>query len=278
MKRHFVIPDCQVRPGVPTDHLDWIAQAIIDYKPDRIINIGDFFDMPSLSSHDKPGSMKTEGARYEADVEVGNKAHLKIWNPLKEEIRRSRGKWDPTRDFLFGNHCYRVNRAVENEPKYAGKISLEDLQTPGFTRHPFLKRVWRDGFVYSHFFQSEHSPHAIGGSIENMLNKIGASFVQGHVQDGKGGSKNYACGITRHGFVYGSCYLHDEGYRGLQRNDHFRGVLVLNEVENGECCPMPLSLKYLCKKYEGIPLHTYMRKKYKNAEYLYSVATAAGVQ
>jgi hypothetical protein len=34
-RRHFIVPDTQTRPGVPTEHLDWCAQAIVDYKPDE---------------------------------------------------------------------------------------------------------------------------------------------------------------------------------------------------------------------------------------------------
>ena len=48
-----VIPDCQIKEGVPTEHLEWAGQYIADKKPDVIVNIGDFWDMPSLSSYDK---------------------------------------------------------------------------------------------------------------------------------------------------------------------------------------------------------------------------------
>jgi hypothetical protein len=44
----LVIPDCQVKPGVATDHLTWAGKAICDYRPDVVINIGDFADMPPL--------------------------------------------------------------------------------------------------------------------------------------------------------------------------------------------------------------------------------------
>jgi hypothetical protein len=274
-QRHFFFPDPQIRPKVPLDHLRWVIQAILDYKPDRIIIGGDWHDMPSLGTHDAPGSIKREGARYEDDIAAGNEAFRMMSDAIKKEQKRLKGKWNPTKDVTLGNHEYRIVRAVNNEPKYAGKMGLHDLYHGDFNVHPFLARVWHDGFCYSHFFQSEHSPHAIGGTIPNMLNKIGASFVQGHVQGAKMGQQNYACGVTRHGFVYGSCYLHDEDYRGQQRNDHFRGVLILNEAQNGDCCPMPLTLDYLCRKYEGIGLAKYMQKKYKHADKLYSVARAA---
>ena len=61
LMRILVIPDCQVKPGSDTTHLEWAAHAIVDYMPDVIVVIGDFWDLPSLSTHDAPGSKEAEG-------------------------------------------------------------------------------------------------------------------------------------------------------------------------------------------------------------------------
>jgi hypothetical protein len=75
--------------------------------------------------------------------------------------------------------------------------------------------------------------------------------------------------------VAGSCYAHDEEYRGAQGQGHWRGIVVLNEVRDGDYCVMPLTLDYLCRKYEGIGLAEYLRKTEKDAEYRFSLARAA---
>lgn len=278
-RRHFVIPDTQVRPGVPTGHIDWIAQAIVDYMPDTVIHIGDHWDMPSMSMHDGPGSMKMEGARYEDDVQSGNEAFERLCAPMEEEqarrVRRKIKQWNPRKLFLFGNHENRIYRAVCNSPKWAGTIGEHHLKTRDFERHPYLTRVWQDGIIYSHFFQSSHSSYAIGGTIDNRLNKIGASFVQGHEQGFRYGTRIQASGANWHGLVAGSCYLHDEDYRGAQGQGHWRGVVVLNEVQDGDYCVMPLTLDYLCRKYEGISLAAYLRKTEKDAEHRFWLARAA---
>ena len=278
-KRHFLIPDTQVRPGVPTAHIDWIAQAIVDYMPDVVVHIGDHWDMPSLSMHDGPGSMKLEGARYEDDVQVGNEAFRRLCAPMEAEqarlVRRKQRQWNPRKVFCFGNHESRINRAVNSSPKWAGVIGEHHLNTRDFERHPYLARVWQDGIVYSHFFQSSHSSHAIGGSIDNRLNKIGASFVQGHEQGFRYGTRIQASGATWHGMVAGSAYLHDEDYRGNQGQGHWRGVVVLNEVHDGDYCVMPLTLDYLCRRYEGISLGEYLRRTITDAEYKLTLARAA---
>lgn len=278
-RRHFIIPDTQVRPGVPLDHLRWIAEAIVEYKPDVVAHIGDHFDMPSLSLHEGPGSLKMEGARYEDDVATGNEAFATLCAPMEAEqarlIRRKQKRWEPRKLFLFGNHENRIHRAINAAPKFAGTIGDHHLNTRDFERHPFLERVWQDGVLYSHYFQSSHSAHAIGGTIDNRLNKIGASFVQGHEQGFRYGTRIQASGATWHGLVAGSCYLHDEDYRGAQGQGHWRGVVVLNEVRDGDFCVMPLTLDYLCRKYEGVSLGEYLRKSYKDAEHKLTLARAA---
>lgn len=275
-RRHFIVPDLQTRPGVPLDHVDWIGQAIVDYMPDVIAVMGDLWDMHSLSMHDPVGSMPMEGARYEEDVAVGNEAFARLVAPKEaEQARRKRRKlkaWNPDEDFHFGNHEHRIIRAINAAPKWAGIIGEHHLQTRGFNRHPFLSRVWRDGLLYSHYFQSSHSHHAIGGTIDNRLNKIGASFVQAHEQGFRYGTRIQASGATWHGLVAGSCYLHDEDYRGAQGQSHWRGVVVLNEVRDGDYCVMPLTLDYLCRKYEGMALRDFLRKKYRDAEHRFSLA------
>ena len=81
--RILVIPDCQVKEGVPLQHLEWAGKAICDYMPDVVINIGDFADMPSLSTHDVKGSKYFEGLRYKKDVEVVKEAMKKLLEPLR---------------------------------------------------------------------------------------------------------------------------------------------------------------------------------------------------
>ena len=49
---HAVIPDCQVKPGQDYSFLRWVGNYLAEKKPDVIVQIGDFADMPSLSSYD----------------------------------------------------------------------------------------------------------------------------------------------------------------------------------------------------------------------------------
>lgn len=278
--RHFIIPDTQVRPGVPLAHIDWIAQAIVDYRPDTIVHIGDHWDMPSLSMHDGPGSLAMEGVRYEEDIAVGNEAFARLVAPMRaeqERLRRNKkARWEPRCIWTKGNHENRIDRAINNDPRFAGTIGDHHLNTQGFERKAFLEVVEVDGIHYSHYFQMEKSDRPIGGTMENRFNKICASFVCGHEQGYLVHRRPLPIGRTLHGIVAGSCYLHDETYRGRQRNNDWRGVVVLNDVRNGgDCEPMPLTLDYLCRKYEGVSLGEYLRKTVKDAEYKFTLARVA---
>ena len=254
MRRHLIIPDAQCRPGVPTDHIGWAAQALVDYRPDVIVVIGDWWDMPSLSRHESPGSLYMEGQRVVADIGVGNEQFARLVAPMNArcaQLKRNREKhWNPECHFLLGNHEDRITRAVREEPKMQGFLSLDSLKVPEpFVTHPFLDIVEVDGILYSHYFSNVHSGKAIGGSIDNRLNRIGRSFVQGHQQGFLYGVRQYPGKLQQHGLVAGSFYLHDEQYRDAQSNGEWRGIVVLNEVKDGGYDIMPLSMNYLCRKY-----------------------------
>lgn len=271
-RRHLIIPDAQIKPGAPTDHLKWIGQAIQDYNPDVCVNLGDWFDFESLSSWSSPGSLDLEGLRYQDDLDAGNDGF--------EKLHAAMGNWKGRKILLRGNHCHRLTRAIESSPKWAGAI--------GFHQFVDRKLGWEvvdyvhgspgaivvDGITYAHYFANPNTGKPISGTIANRLSKIGTTFVQGHVQGLQQGSVQYATGQMRHGIVAGSCYLHDEPYKGMA-NSHWRGIVVLNEVRDGTFCEMPLTLDYLCRKYENRSLASYLKRQYKNAESRFSLARVA---
>jgi len=253
LRRHLVIPDVQIKPGVPTEHIDWAARAILDYLPDVVVVIGDFWDLPSLSTHDAPGSKEAEGRRVRPDIDAGNEAFARLYNPIKAEMdrlaRNHDKRWKPELHFLFGNHEDRLSRAIARDPKWDGMLSLEALETPGFKRHEYLRIVNLDGIKYCHYFPNPHSGKPIGGTIVNRLNHIGSSFVQGHQQGFLYASKQFPDHV-KHGVVCGRFYLHDEKYRPKDVQDcEWNGILVLNQVENGDFDLMPLRMNYLREKF-----------------------------
>ena len=271
-RRHFCIPETQCAPGHPTAHLRWIGKAIAEYEPDVVIHLGDHWDMPSASTWSAPGSKAKEGARLFDDIKAGNDAMYLL--------EASIGKFKPKRKVILrGNHEHRLDRVVENDPKLEGVVGthlFNDVEV-GWEVVPYCngspKAINIDGVVYAHYFANPNTGKPIAGTIQNRLSKIGASFVQGHQQGLLQGNQQYATGQIRHGIVAGSAYLHDEPYKGMA-NAHWRGVVVLNEVDDGQFCEMPLTLDYLCRKYEGMSLDRFLQRNYKRAKERFTLAGA----
>lgn len=251
--RILVIPDCQVREGVPLDHLTWAGKAICEYRPDVVVNIGDFADMPSLSSHDVKGSKYFEGLRYKKDVEVVKDAMQQLLAPLRElQSRQKKNKekvYKPRLVLTLGNHENRIDRAVNNNPTLEGLIQVGDL---GYERdwevHPFLHPVFIGGVGFNHYWPVGVMGRP-AGTAAAIVNKLHMSCVAGHQQGKQVAYGKRADGRPITGIIVGSYYLHDESYMDQLSNRHWRGLLVMNEVNDGHFDEMFLSIEYLEKKY-----------------------------
>jgi len=253
MTKHLVIPDVQFRPGDDPGFLGHIAQYICDHKPDKVICIGDFADMPSLSTYDV-GKKSFEGRRYKADVEAVHTAMDILTRPIWDEVSRVRKakkrQWNPELYLTLGNHEDRITRAVNDDPKLDGTIGIADLgyEKYGWKVIPYLVPIVLDGIAYSHYFSSGPMGRPIG-TANLMVNKLHMSSIAGHQQGRQVAYGRRADGIPITCMILGSCYTHEESYLGPQGNKHFRGIAVLNEVSEGAFDEMFVSLKYLEGKY-----------------------------
>ncbi len=252
-KRHIVLPDAQVKPGVPTEHIEWIAQYIVDQKPDVLVIIGDWADMPSLSSYDV-GTKSFEGRNYRDDILVANDALQRLMSPIEREMERIKRRhihaWKLRKIVTLGNHEERINTAINKDRKLEGLISTDDLffKQFGFEVYPFLQPVEVDGVVYCHYFCSGVMGRPIT-TAKSLLNKMHQSCFAGHQQERDIAYGKRANGQRITGIIAGCCYLHDEGYLNPQTNNVWRGLYVLNEVKDGAFDEMPVSLSFLKERY-----------------------------
>lgn len=83
MKQILLIPDVHCRPGSDLSYLRHIGQLAVEKKPDIILQIGDFADMPSLSSYDV-GKKAFEGRRYISDIASAIEGMEYLLGPIKE--------------------------------------------------------------------------------------------------------------------------------------------------------------------------------------------------
>jgi hypothetical protein len=251
--RHLVIPDMQVKPGVDLSYCTWIGKYIVHKKPEVIVQIGDFADMPSLSSYDK-GKKSFEGRRYKLDIEAAYMGMSRMMDPLlqynRQQINNHKPQYKPRLVLTLGNHEDRISRAVNDDPKLEGTIGLNDLnyESWGWQVVPFLQQITVDGVTYAHYF-----PTGVMGrpctKASGILRGYHTSCFAGHQQGRdivyakRGDGKSITC------IIAGSYYEHEEDYLSKMTNAHWRGVYMLHEVEDGEFDEMAVSIRYLKRKY-----------------------------
>jgi hypothetical protein len=253
---HLVIPDSQVRPDVDLSYLKWIGEYIVKKKPDVIIHLGDFADLPSLGSYDK-GKKSAEGRRLNEDiasVKVGLKLLLNPLRNLQKQQREQGVKvYEPRLVITLGNHCDRLTRHINANAELDGFLSMKDLgfEEAGFEVHPFLTPVVIDGISYCHYFPQVMTGKALSGTALNMLKTLGTSFTMGHRQTLDVTTRFLqTTGDQQWGLICGACYLQDEEYKTVQGNRHFRGIIVKHNVKEGSYDPMFVSLNWLKSEYE----------------------------
>lgn len=239
-KRHLYIPDAQVRPGVRTQHLPAISNYIEAKRPDVIVCLGDFADLPSLSSHSL--ALEKEGKRYRDDIESAKTAMAQL-----TAFRAKAKNYNPRMHMTLGNHEHRINRAVADNPALYGALSIDDLEYErfGWKVHPFLKVIKIDGVESSHYFVSGPMGRPVS-SAAAMLRERQSSCIQGHVQkfDLAVHPKTRKTAI-----MAGVGYLHDEVFLSPQGNDCRRQIVVLNEVKDGRFDMMFVSMDFLLRQY-----------------------------
>lgn len=253
MRRHLVIPDCQVKPGIDLSYLSWLGQYIVHKKPEVIVQIGDFADMPSLCSYDK-GKRQFEGRRYVEDIRVVKEGMARLITPLlvynEQQKRNKKALYTPEMVLTLGNHEDRISRAVDDIAMLDGKLGLDDLgyEGWGWKVMPFLKPIEIDGVHYCHFFPTGQMGRP-ATTAKAILSRYHVSCFSGHQQGRDIAYARQPNGKTITAIIAGSYYEHDEAYMGPISNAHWRGVYMLHEVRDGQFDEMAVSLNYLKRKY-----------------------------
>lgn len=247
-----VIPDTQVKPGIDPSYLRNIGKYLAEKQPDVIVHLGDHWDMPSLSSYDY-GKKAFEGRRYLDDVKAGNDAMDILFSPIQElqeqQRRNAKRQYRPRTIFTLGNHENRINRAVNDDAKLDGVLSTNDLNLSSFQEvYQFKEVVIVNGVAFSHYFETGVAGRP-ASTANAQLNKKHQSCIAGHQQGLQIATAHRADGKRITSVIAGSCYEHDEDYMGPQGNNHWRGMLMLYEVEDGQFDMLPISLPYLRKRY-----------------------------
>lgn len=238
-KTILVIGDAHAHPDFPNTRFDWLGKMIVAEHPDVIVDIGDFADMPSLSSYDF-GKKSYEGRRYLKDIECAIDARKRVKEPADElsaRLRKQHGKhWEPRFVALGGNHDEaRITRTIACEAMLDGLISHWDLgyRELGWEYVPFGDTIDIEGICFTHYFMGGVMGKPLGGLYPTvtMLKRFHQSCVQGHTHYFQMRHE-----VGPQGKVYAfmaGCYF---DYNPEWTKAHIfydRGILLLKDVDKG---------------------------------------------
>lgn len=251
MTSHLVIPDIHAHPDHDNVRADYLSQLIIDLQPDVVINLGDQFDMSSLSGYDK-GKRSFVGRSYKNDLNSGLEFSERLWEPV-----RARKKRLPYRIYIEGNHEHRIEKALDLNPELVGTIDFKDYDLDRYydevVRYegntPGIIEV--DGVNYSHYFISGVLGRPISGEhpAYSLSTKLGGSVTAGHLHTVDYNVRTDVYGRKRHALIAGCFFDYNSDWAGKANDLYWRGVVVKRSVFNGEYDPEFISMNQLVKEY-----------------------------
>lgn len=234
----LVIGDTQIYHGYDFKVVKATAKYICKHLPEEIVIIGDWFDLESLSYY--ASEKEREGRRLIDDIQAGITGLELLLKPLQalqaKQKAAKRKVYNPRIVFTMGNHEERLKTYLKHNPKLIGCLPdlTEIIDGMGIEVYDFLEPyIGYNNVHYFHYLANPMSGKAVGGSIENKLNKVTYSFVMGHQQHFQFAERQQAYGKPQFAVVVGAFYLHDEDYKGVQGNTHSRGTVVLHHHEMG---------------------------------------------
>lgn len=247
-KVHLIVPDSHAHPDFHNRRYSWLGHLIADVKPDVVVDIGDWFDMASLSSYDR-GKKSFEGRRYSRDISTGVEAQDRMLRIIRRQKKRL-----PRFVRTLGNHEHRITRAVEADSILEGTIGLGDLQSRefGWEEVPFLVPISIDGIAYQHYFTSGVAGRPISGEHPgySLLTKRFGSSTQGHSHTFDYCVRSATGGLKLHGCSVGVYQDYRSDWAGPANEIWNPGVVVKRGVENGQYDIEHISLKRIKEAYQ----------------------------
>jgi hypothetical protein len=254
-KDYLIVPDPHAHPSHNNDRADWLGKFILDHKPDVVVNMGDTWDLPSLSSFDK-GKASFSSASYEKDIDAGLDFQDRMWHPIKKAKKKQ-----PRKVFLEGNHEHRINKVLEYEPHLAGDrygISYKNLQLENYYHDIVMYEggtpgiITTGGISFAHFFVSGLMGRPIGGDhhAASLLSKNYSSCVAAHSHTADFAIRSGSNGKRIQGLVAGVFQDYVSGWAGNVNQLWWQGLVYLRNVEDGVYDPQFISMEALRKEYQ----------------------------
>lgn len=255
----LIIPDAHVADRQDLSRFEALGRLIVDRKPARIVSLGDFLTVESLSAWDAHKPLLMERKRYRLDIKAGNKALDLMLGPLVELQNRQRAWkekiYKPELVWCEGNHEDRVPRYVEQHPAMEGYLDVNrdlQLEARGFTHQiPYREFYEYDEVLFTHV-PMNGANKAPGGvyALRRVVEGAHKSVVFGHLHRAEG------MNVTRHGLddilqirCSGAFFEHTDTYAKGALNHYWRGVEMLHHWRPGRFDVEQISIERMRQVY-----------------------------
>ena len=230
------IGDMHATPGFDNKRFDvigeWAAEELHGVEDAYVVQIGDWADCVGFNTHGT--KIEMEGARWKEDIEVTQDSLARFMAPFYRRKKKL-----PRRYITMGNHEYRVDRYVKENPHLHGVLGSFQLgfQDFGFEVVPFDRGLNLGGMNFVHHLKGQSPRPVRVNSPASGFIKRGRTWVTGHTHIAGHWQHNFE-DRTVHGIDLGCAIHKDMGYQqnwscqSAHRYD--RCVWVFDNVENGD--------------------------------------------
>jgi predicted phosphodiesterase len=238
----LLIPDAHVTADEDLTRFQRCGKMILEKEFDRIIIMGDFVSLDSLSDFDMNKRLLMEHRRYEADVRGGGLALDILFRPIQDRntYRRSQKmkQYKPQIIYLEGNHEYRATRYVQTHSELEGFVDIRSdlrIDDRGITFIPYRSFYRTDNTTFVHCpMNKANQPISGKYAVARALERYQGNIVFGHTHrweymeekrmDSPVNNTALACGC-----FFENCPEYADG----AENNWWKGLTILHHTENG---------------------------------------------
>jgi len=184
IKSAIILPDVHMTDRLPKDYIV-VRRFIKTYKPNKVILLGDFMDVASLSAWDMDKKRIMEGRRFKKEIDAAN---IEL-DYLQKHTTDEKGGVV----YLEGNHEWRVSRYLDKNPEMEGMMEIPeqlDLKGRGIKWYPYLKQSQKPfklgdmHFIHGMYTNQYHA--------KKHLMSLGCNVCYGHKHETQTAMQNMA--------------------------------------------------------------------------------------
>ena len=240
-QRVLVIGDTHIKPGESLKRFDAASNFIVENDIQRVVIIGDFVDMASLSSFERPGSRQLENKRVIGDIEVGKEALRRLHkqrSAFNERQRKAKHYQTPlTIDYIEGNHEYRIKRMWNENARLEGAFDLSrEFKGLISSYTPYKEYLFINGVGFTHVPFSSSGPIESVYGVYKVLSYVNIPVIYGHTHK----LEYNSCVRTGMQFPLSAlnvgCFFEEEGdgeYKEGKLKNYWRGLILVDAYPGG---------------------------------------------